>query len=354
MEDVVNALAVADMVACAEENAVDQDPLVSVVIPCYNGEAFIQEAITSALTQTYQRVEVIVINDGSTDRSAEIIQALPVRYIHQENRGLTPSRNRGIEESRGSYIVFLDADDRLLPDAIETGLKVLQEHPECAMTIGDHFFVREDGSYLAPSHKEFRASAHYEALLISNFIEMISSVLFRRSVFEAVGAFDTRLRVAEDYELYLRIARDFPVCCHTAVVAEYRQHTSNVSHDSELMLTLTLQVLKREARHSFADIRRLDAFLQGLRTWRKRYGRQLTVELARSFSTLKPSDLLRKMLLLADYYPQGILLLFLLKLAFYFGVRKSGHNMAKLPVSRQKHRWWNAMKTQTATQSTWV
>jgi hypothetical protein len=193
------------------------------------------------------------------------------------------------QRSQGSYIVFLDADDRLLPEAIKMGLDVLQARPERAMTIGDHVFVCEDGSYLARSRKEFRGSFHYEALLISNFNEMISSVLFRLSVFEAVGGFNTRLRVAEDYELYLRITRDFPVCCHTSVVAEYRQHKSNVSHNSELMLTQTLQVLKREARHIFGDIRRLDAFLEGLRTWRRQYGRQLTAELARSFLRSSPA-----------------------------------------------------------------
>jgi glycosyltransferase involved in cell wall biosynthesis len=352
VEDVVSTLVISDnSVANSKVDVAGQDPLVTVIIPCYNGEAFVQEAIKSALGQTYQRVEVIVIDDGSTDRSAEIIQALPVRYIHQENRGLTPSRNRGIKESRGSYIVFLDADDRLLPEAIKTGLDVLQERPECAMTIGDHLFVREDGSYLAHSRKEFRGSSHYEALLVSNFIEMISSVLFRRSVFEAVGGFDPQLRVAEDYELYLRIARDFPVCCHTSVVAEYRQHKSNVSHNSELMLTLTLQVLKREARHTFGDIRRLDAFLEGLRTWRRQYGRQLTAELARSFSTLKPGALRHKILLLADYYPQGLLVLLLVKLSDKFGVRDRDHSDAQTPLLQKLHKWLHASEPQSATQS---
>jgi glycosyltransferase involved in cell wall biosynthesis len=348
----VSALVTADIfVPYGEGTAVDQDPLVTVIIPCYNGEAFVQEAITSALAQTYRHVEVIVINDGSTDRSAEIIQAHPVRYIQQENRGLTSSRNRGIEESRGSYLVFLDADDRLLPDAIETGLNTLQAHPECAMTVGDHQFVREDGSYLARSRKEFRSSSHYEALLVSNFIEMISSVLFRRSVFEAVGGFDTQLRVAEDYELYLRIARDFPVCCHTAVVAEYRQHKSNVSHNSELMLTLTLQVLKREARHISGDIRRLDAFLEGLRSWRKRYGRQLTVELAQSFSTLGGGALRHKILLLADHYPQGLFVLLFVKLTGKLIGSDRNPSATETPLLHKVHTWLYASKPQSATLS---
>ncbi len=130
-------------------SSMDADPLVSVIIPCYNGEAFLKEAIESALAQSYRQVEIIVVDDGSTDRSSEIAQKFPVRYIRQQNRGLTASRNLGIRESRGSYIVFLDADDRLRPEAIETGLRVLAQHPECAMAVGDHVFVSADGSYLA-------------------------------------------------------------------------------------------------------------------------------------------------------------------------------------------------------------
>jgi glycosyltransferase involved in cell wall biosynthesis len=179
---------------------VGQGPLVSVIIPCYNGAAYLEEAIESALAQSYQAVEIIVVDDGSTDGSSAIAQKLPVRYVWQENRGLTASRNLGIRESRGSYVVFLDADDRLKPEAIETGLRFLAQHPQCAMTVGDHLFVSEDGSHLADSRKKCILKSHYEALLKSNFIEMISSVLFRRSVLEEVGGFDTRLQVAEDYD----------------------------------------------------------------------------------------------------------------------------------------------------------
>jgi glycosyltransferase involved in cell wall biosynthesis len=333
---------------------VHTDPLVSIIIPCYNGEAFVQEAIMSALAQSYPHVEVLVVDDGSTDRSAEIARAFPIRYLYQQNRGLTASRNRGIQESRGAYLIFLDADDRLLPEAVEAGLNVLQPRAECAMAIGDHLFVCEDGSYLADSRKPCVGAAHYEALLISNFIEMISSVLFRRSVFEEVGGFDPELRVAEDYELYLRIAREFPVCCHSTVVAEYRQHRANASHNSELMLTMTLQVLKRQARYIFNDVRRLSAYLEGLRTWRRQYGRQLTSELARSFSTAQLSHLRRKMLVLADHYPQGLAVLLLLRIMPRPEAQQtlgcSSDATGETPRLQNLHAGFNAPKPQSATQ----
>jgi glycosyltransferase involved in cell wall biosynthesis len=331
-----------------------QYPLVSVIIPCYNGEAYLEEAIESALAQSYRAVEVIVVDDGSTDGSPAIARRFPVVYVRQENHGLTASRNLGIRESRGSYIVFLDADDRLNPDAIETGIRVLAERPECAMAVGDHRFVSRDGSHLADSRKDCLRESHYEALLKSNFIEMISSVLFRRCVLEEVGGFNTQLRVAEDYELYLRIARDYPICCHPAVVADYRIHQANVSHNSALMLSMTLQVLKSQARYVRGDARRLFAFLEGIRTWRKQYGRQLASELARSSCTLHVDHLRQKLRLLIDHYPQGLMLFLLLRLIPRLGKGNPGILSRRATegksLSQKLHAWLNAAKPQSTTQ----
>jgi glycosyltransferase involved in cell wall biosynthesis len=288
-------------------------PLVSVIVPCYNGEAYLEDALWSALEQSYPRVEVVVIDDGSTDRSAELAQSFPVRYIRQENRGLSHARNAGIQQSRGDYVIFLDADDRLKPNAIEAGLQALLQRPDCAMAIGDHTFIAADGSFLRRSRKIHPVHSHYRALLRSNFIEMISSVLFRRCVFEEVGGFDPDLGVSEDYELYLRIARQHPVCCHPAVVAEYRKHRRNTSRDSERMLTTTLRVLQDQEKYLGDDPGRRRAFREGLRAWRKQYGRQLARELAHSFFRLDRDPRQRKLRLLATHYPLGLLLAPLLR-----------------------------------------
>lgn len=328
-----------------------EQSLVTVIIPCYNGEAYLQEAIESALAQSHPEVEIIVVDDGSTDGSSRIAQKFPVRYMRQENRGLTASRNLGIAASRGDYVVFLDADDRLRPDAIETGLRVMSEHPECAMTVGDHLFVSRDGSYLSNSSKACVQSSHYEELLKSNFIEMISSVLFRRSVLLEIGGFDTTLRVAEDYELYLRIARVYPICCHSALMAEYRLHQANTSHNSELMLRVTLQVLSKQAQFVRTDGRRLLAFLAGLRNWRKRYGRQLALELARSSGALDGDHLRRKLLLLFAHYPQGLFAFAFLRLAprLHKKVRIARAAQGK-PASLGLLAWLNDTKSQFSTQ----
>jgi hypothetical protein len=129
------------------------------------------------------------------------------------------------------------------------------------------------------------------------------------------------LRVAEDYELYLRIARVRPICCHPRIVAEYRMHEANISRNPELMLTTTLQVLKSQAKYIRNDPGRLLAFREGVRSWRRQYGRQLALELARSYSTLSVDHLRRKLLLLAGYYPQGLLLVMALRIMPALGQR---------------------------------
>jgi glycosyltransferase involved in cell wall biosynthesis len=289
--------------------------LVSIIIPCYNSEIYLHDAIESALAQSYQCIEVIVVDDGSTDRSSEIAQRYPVRYLHQENRGVSSARNLGVQRSRGASIVFLDADDRLKRDGIEAGVRALAEHPECAVAVGDHVFVSAEGSFLASSRKEILSAFHYEALLTSNFIEMTSSVLFRRSVLDEVGGFNTDLKAAEDYDLYLRIVRDHPICCHSAIVAEYRIHDTNASRNPELMLTTTLRVLKTQTQFVRRDVHRIAAFNRGLRCWRRHYGRQLAWQLALSSSDLSFKDCLRKINLLLREYPIGLIAVLPLRIA---------------------------------------
>ena len=301
--------------ACyAAAPACPSDILVTVIVPCYNGALFLEEALASALAQTHPAMEVIVVDDGSTDGSAEIAQRLPVRYLRQENRGLSEARNRGIRESKGTYLIFLDADDRLLPDAAAAGLRALEARPDCAMAVGDHAFISAEGVRIRKSQKYAVVPRPYEALLKSNFIEMISSVLFRRSVFDQVGHFNAQLKVAEDYDLYLRIARVQPICCHSVLAAEYRMHGANMSHNAELMLTTTLKVLKSQERYIHDDAGRQVAFRAGIRSWRKQYGRRLASELAASCSHLRMNHLRHKLLTLAAWYPQGLLMFPLLRL----------------------------------------
>ena len=156
---------------------------------------------------------------------------------------------------------------------------------------------------------------------------MISSVIFRRSIFDEVAHFNPALRVAEDYDLYLRIARAHPIWCHSAVVAEYRMHDANMSRNSALMLTTTLQVLQSQQSYLGNDGGRQSSFRIGMRTWRKQYGRKLAAELGGCPALRSVDRLGYKLQTLAIRYPQGILLFLLLRL-------HPGRRLTGSPASR--------------------
>ena len=165
-----------------------EEPLVSVIIPCYNQARYLGEAIESALAQTHARLEVIVIDDGSLDDVAGVVARYPkVRYVRQPNGGLSAARNTGIRESHGEYLVFLDADDRLLPDALRIGLDCFQVSPECAYVSGHYRMIREDGTPLPDFEQVPPEPDAYRTLLQRNYIGMHATVMYRRAIFESSG-----------------------------------------------------------------------------------------------------------------------------------------------------------------------
>lgn len=278
-------------------------PLVSVVIPCYNSARYLAETIESVLAQTYARVEVIVIDDGSTDATHKIAQSYPVRYVYQTNRGISAARNTGVAHSRGEYIQFLDHDDRLLPNAIEVGVRFLEKQPECAMAVGEHRYIQADGTEIGCSSKHTLGRDHYQELLKHNFIETPCSVLHRRSALELTGLFDEKVQGAEDYELYLRTARQSPVITHDVPVAEYRLHEANTSGNAERMFMVSLEVLKMELPYVRGDREKLRMHRRGVRFVQREFGRRLTREL---IGTRQPSeDSRRKIEVLWRHYRAG-------------------------------------------------
>jgi hypothetical protein len=254
-------------------------PLVSVVIPCYNSARYLGETIESVLAQTYARVEVIVVDDGSTDETPKIAQSYPVQYVYQTNAGISAARNTGVAHSRGEYVQFLDHDDRLLPTAFEVGVKILEERPECAMAIGEHRYIQADGTEIGYSRKHTIGRDHYAELLEHNFIETPCSVLHRRSALELTGLFAEKVQGAEDYELYLRTARQCPVLTHDVAVAEYRLHDANISGNAERMFLVSLEVLNMELPYVQGDQEKLRMHRRGVRFAQREFGRRLTREL---------------------------------------------------------------------------
>jgi glycosyltransferase involved in cell wall biosynthesis/SAM-dependent methyltransferase len=285
-------------------------PLVTVVIPCYNQAHFLGEAIESVLSQSYTNFEVIVVDDGSTDETSEVASRYEeVRLIRQENRGLSGARNRGLGEARGEYVVFLDADDRLLPGALEAGLRCFEAHPECAFVSGKSRRIAEDGTLLSPWRPPHVEGDHYLALLRGNYIGMHGTVMYRRRVFDDVGGFDVTLSACEDYDLYFRVARRYPVQSYDEEIAEYRQHGANMSYDPALILMTALTVLHRQRKFTKSNKHYGEAYKIGVGNLRKWYGDPLVGEVRSHMREGKWGQVLRGVSVLGRYYQQGIILL---------------------------------------------
>jgi len=254
------------------ESTVEQDELVTVVIPCYNQAHFLGEAIESVLAQDHPHTEVVVVDDGSTDNTAKVAAHYPqVHLIRQHNQGLSTARNVGLESSHGDYIVFLDADDRLLPGAIGAGLEALRAHPECAFAFGGHESIASDGSLLAV-HEPYTAGDYYHMMLRGNIIHTPSLVMFRRAILRSIGGFRTSIDAAADYDLYMRITRNHPVYGYRRRVTQYRQHEAQMTKNPGLMLVAVLAALRSQREYVKADERHREAYKAGMFFWHALYG----------------------------------------------------------------------------------
>lgn len=247
--------------------------LVSVVIPCHNYGRFLADAIASVRGQTHRRHEIIVVDDGSTDGSAAVCARFPeVRLIQQPQSGVSNARNRGIAESRGEFVVFLDADDLLLPNALAVGIDELVKHPGYAFTSGRYTLIGPRGEPSGEPGRWHIEEPHYHALLRRNYIGPPCTIMFRRGPLEASGGFDTTLKyVVEDYDLSLRIAAAHPIGSHDTLVACYRVHGENASRRPARQLEGTLRLLARHADRVRDDPAAIEACREGVRNARAYY-----------------------------------------------------------------------------------
>ena len=210
-------------------------PKVSVIIACYNGAAYLADAIQSVLDQTYEEFEIIVVDDGSTDNTPAVAGGFDdprVRYIRQENKGRSNARNTGINASRGRYVAFLDADDLFLPHKLEVQVRYLDECPAVGLAAGGHAYVDAAGT---PLHEVHPWRAHTDLGLqawLLGCLAAIHATLVRREWLERVGGFDETLHRAEDWDLWLRLAHaGCPRAWVEQVVCCYRMHSGQSVRD---------------------------------------------------------------------------------------------------------------------------
>lgn len=211
-------------------------PQVSVIIPCYNGSDDVTGAIDCALAQTNCAAEVIVINDGSTDRSAEVLDSYGdrIRAVHQSNKGLAATRNVGIELARGEWVAFLDHDDLWLPGKLASQLKIAaDQNADVVYTNTENFGEIDRIDTVRSDPNNMPSGDLFEALLMDNFF-VVSSVIAKRSVLRSVGGFTESFSMVEDWDLWLRLAAQG---CQFAPVREvqtrYRWRSGSMSkrHD---------------------------------------------------------------------------------------------------------------------------
>jgi len=209
---------------------------VSVIIPTYNDAAYICQAVNSALDQTYSDVEVIVVDDGSTDDTASKLTSYDgrIRYIYQHNQGASAARNRGLQVATGEYICFLDADDRYCANNISCKVAFLEQHPEYAWCYSDWAWVDEMGSTVMLGHEphislaRLKVSGHVLPLALQGYRLGTNVFMFRRALVEQLGGFDVSLQVLEDYDYYLRASARSPIGFVDAILCYIYQHEGSL------------------------------------------------------------------------------------------------------------------------------
>ena len=210
------------------------DPLVSIIIPAYNYALFLPFAVDSALNQSYLNTEVVVVNDGSRDETHEVAQSYGerIRYIHQENQGLSAARNSGIREANGEYLVFLDADDILKPNMVEQSLDTLRKlGSDFAVVAHLPEMIDREGVVIGKSWGFPKGDVEVTCLdlLIQNRFPTI--VLALKRVFNEVGGFDPDLKASEDRDMWIRISRKFRIWRQDLPLSSVRRHENNMSSD---------------------------------------------------------------------------------------------------------------------------
>lgn len=240
------------------------NPLVSVIIPAYNAEVFITQTLRSVLAQTYSPFEVLVVDDGSRDRTPEIVRDLAhqderIRLVQQANAGVAAARNRGIQEARGVLIAPIDADDLWTPDAMAKLVAQFQEsRPEVGVVYAWSIDIDETEHPTGGFHVATIAGNVYKTLICHNFLGNASATLIRKACLDSVGGYNTQLKAqnaqgCEDWDLYLRLAEHTEFAVVPEFLVKYRKLSSSMSGDFGQMAR-SQQLMLQGVQHHHPEI----------------------------------------------------------------------------------------------------
>jgi glycosyltransferase involved in cell wall biosynthesis len=267
-------------------NPMNQDPLVSVILPVYNGAEFVGDALKSALSQTYRHIEIIAVDDGSTDGTSAVLELYAlrdsrIRVLTQANGGVARARNRGMAEARGDFIAPLDADDLWEPTKIDRQMqRMLAAGNEAGFVYSWWVWIDQSGKVLDRSPRWMFEGRTFETLLQINFTGNASVPLFRRHCVEEAGGYNEQLAATgaggcEDWELVLRVAERYAAAVVPEILIGYRRRPGSMSTACETMWSSQRRVVQamgelrpdlnarvlRRAAHQFA------LYLAGLCFW---------------------------------------------------------------------------------------
>jgi len=226
-------------------------PVVSIVIPAYNREAYVAEAIDSIFAQQdAPAAEVIVVDDGSTDGTAAVLAryGITIRVIHQANAGVSAARNTGIRAAAGEWIFLLDSDDRVQPGTLRTLLTEAERSPDATVVYADQAFLHEDGTIEPIERVTFPVGPAPVAEVFRRMPFSMGTALIRRDALIAAGLFDTSLHLAEDYELLCRMAPDNTFAYVPVVVLHYRRHGAQATEQLLRLIYWRYRVQQRIIR----------------------------------------------------------------------------------------------------------
>jgi glycosyltransferase involved in cell wall biosynthesis len=270
---------------------------VSVVIPCHNGEAFLEETLASVRAQTLAPDEIVVVDDASTDRSAEIAIRCGATCIPTgTNVGLPAARNFGIRHAKGSVIALLDADDIWLPDHLRSIVELLERYPDAGVAFARvQLFgvIEHEQEHVLPSGRPVDAFWN----CVRDNIVIPSSCAIRREAWEAVGGFDESLWAAEDFDFFMRVSRRFPFVFTGTISVKYRKHQAQMTMQNRRIREFEYRSRERFWRQARANespefVRRLEAAMRD--AWDERLGRAWT---------MRNGDLLKFYLTLGAHIP---------------------------------------------------
>lgn len=212
-------------------------PLVSVIIPTYNRAGLIPQSIRSAMAQTHSNLEIIVVDDGSTDNTRDVVASFgsAVQYFYKPNSGPSATRNLGIQKARGEFVAFLDSDDLWEPTKVEKQLQCFEQNPEAAMVSTNYRLIDLEGQIIKdPGSKPgYKPNAFFvKDLLEIKFPFATPAFMIRKSVLEKIGAFNENLRISEDLDLLIRIGMNYQIGYVDEVLISVRMHENHLMRET--------------------------------------------------------------------------------------------------------------------------